>query len=110
MGEKKVKEKYWDIYLDNKYHITSENNQFTIFRIKEIEKDGKSKLTETVLGYYSTIDGLIDGLLKRDLMITEAKTLKEIKDRVEYFGKLILDNLLGETEAKVKKKLKRRKK
>ena len=79
--------------IDEKYGITSDDNQFILFELKvrgEAAKDAGAEF-DSPLGYYGTLNMAIRGFSKYATSQSEAKGLKEFVAKLDAIEKAIMN-------------------
>lgn len=78
------------IRIDDTYFITADSHNY-ILQEKKINQneEGKNEERLTNIGYYTTIDNALKGLLKKEIRKYVAKdTIQTLKDAVKEFEKI----------------------
>jgi hypothetical protein len=83
---------------NGKYILKSDAYCMWLSQIK-IAKDTGKPYEENVSGYHGTFEGLINALMRRKILLSEAETLAELKNDIERIGDE-LKGLVSETAAK----------
>lgn len=74
------------------YKITSDSLNITLIRIVKITKgDNAGKQYEKTLGYYSTLEDLLGGLVRHHIRTAEVDTLQDLQKDVEELSQFIKD-------------------
>lgn len=75
------------IELGDKYVVTGSAHDL-ILNEKKIAKEGKSAGQEVLsrLGYFSKFEHLVRELMHREILESEAQTLKELRDHIQQFS------------------------
>ena len=75
------------IELGDKYVVTGSAHDL-ILNEKKIAKEGKSAGQEVLsrLGYFSKFEHLVRELMHKEILESEAQTLKELRDHIQQFS------------------------
>ena len=82
------------------YEIVTDSH---CFQIRIMQKNKKGKLTKKTIGYYATFDSLLEGLVAKKLLRSNATTLTELRhdmDAIRKEIKRIRRILLGKENGK----------
>lgn len=87
------------IKLNKDYAISSDDLNLTLHKCMVVTSEKSKKLGEEyfpVIGYYSTLEGLLKGLIQKqiNLEIKKQDTLEEISESVEKYISLLHDDVL----------------
>jgi hypothetical protein len=67
------------IHVEGDIYITSDERQFMISKLQRYkDKEGNEKEQMVAQGYYTSLESLINGLVKRKLLQSNATTLNEL--------------------------------
>lgn len=79
--------------IDEKFGITSDENNFVLFELKVLGEKSKNagELTEATVGYYGTLQAALKGYAKYALRSSEAKGLKEVMAKLDAIEKAIMN-------------------
>lgn len=72
-----------NIRINDKYRITSDSANFILEECHIGDKEGSMSFGKEVwkqVGFYQSINGLLNGLLRRTALESDAKTIQGLKD------------------------------
>lgn len=76
-----------EIKLENDIILFSDENQFSLRKETTADKDGKMKFR--TIGYYSTLEQVLDGYVKYATRLSNATTLEELKQDLKEISEYI---------------------
>lgn len=91
-----------NIRINDDYSIKSDTHNYKIVEKVVVEKDGKKTVRETVLGFYTSLNGLYNGLIDRLPRKSDAKNFKELRDFI-----LVLKDDINKSLELLRKKAKK---
>lgn len=79
--------------IDEKYGISSDDNQFILFELKvrgEAAKDAGAEF-DSPLGYYGTLQASLKGYAKYSVRHSDVKGMKELRAQLDAIEKAIMN-------------------
>jgi hypothetical protein len=82
---------FMNVRIGDDFVIKSDANQFVLYRVQKAGKDAKEPGKETLgfVGYYSSIEHLVQALPNKALMKSDATSLHDAIREVQDIGKQI---------------------
>lgn len=80
-----------DVQLDKHHKVRTDELNFKLVKIRQLGSDSKTpgEDTETMLGYYSTLDALLRGYTRHRTLRSEVQDVAELKALLEDIRKTI---------------------
>ena len=87
---KEPKESKFNLELFDGYFITADKYQYVLNETKTYEEGNNiGKPYTNVIGYYSTLHGVLKGFMQMQLKMSEIRTITELNKRISELEKIM---------------------